>query len=280
MFGPYLYAVFGSPIVHSKSPDIHRAFATQCEQDVIYTKQEVRPDEFETVCKEFFALGGSGLNITLPLKELAFQFADKLTARAQLAGAVNTLALTKDGSVLGDNTDGAGLVWDMCDNLGWSLNGKNILILGAGGAVRGVLGPLLEKKPASILIANRTPERAYELAAVFATIGNVQGTSYDNLPKYAFDIVINGTSMSLSGAIPPITSAQINKQTHAYDMAYGNRPTPFLQWLNERGLVHLSDGLGMLVEQAAESFKLWRGVMPNTHPVINQLRDEMLAVEE
>ncbi len=280
MFGPYLYAVFGSPVIHSRSPEIHRTFATQCEQDLIYTKQEVRPDEFELVCKEFFELGGNGLNITLPLKELAFRFADKLTARAQLAGAVNTLALVKDGSILGDNTDGAGLVWDITDNLSWSLTGKNILILGAGGAVRGVLGPLLDKKPASILIANRTAEKAVNLAQQFATIGNVQGTGYDNLPKYAFDIVINGTSMSLGGEIPPITTAQINKQTHAYDMAYASKPTPFLAWLNDCGLVHLSDGLGMLVEQAAESFKLWRGVMPNTQPVIKQLRDEMMAVED
>lgn len=280
MFGPYLYAVFGSPIVHSKSPDIHRAFATQCEQDVIYTKQEVRPDEFETVCKEFFALGGSGLNITLPLKELAFDLADTLTARAQLAGAVNTLALDKQGQILGDNTDGAGLVWDLTDNLGWSISAKNILILGAGGAVRGVLGPLLEKKPASILIANRTAEKAFKLAEQFAAIGNVQGSSYENLPNYAFDIVINGTSMSLSGETPPITTAHINKQTHGYDMAYGNKPTAFLSWMNDQGLVHLSDGLGMLVEQAAESFKLWRGVMPNTQPVIEQLRDEMMTVEE
>lgn len=279
MFGPYLYAVFGSPIVHSRSPDIHRAFATQCQQDVIYTKQEVRPDEFEHVCREFFELGGSGLNITLPLKELAFRFADKLTARAQLAGAVNTLALAKDGSVLGDNTDGAGLVWDICTNLQWNLTGKNILVLGAGGAVRGVLGPLLEKKPASILIANRTAEKAFDLAMQFATIGNVQGLSYDNLPKYAFDIVINGTSMSLTGAVPPITPAQINKQTHAYDMAYAAKPTPFLAWTRERGVNHVADGLGMLVEQAAESFKLWRGVMPNTQPVIQQLRDEMQTVE-
>ncbi len=280
MFGPYLYAVFGSPIIHSRSPDIHRAFATQCHQDIIYTKQEVRPEEFETVCHEFFELGGSGLNITLPLKELAFRFADMLTPRAQLAGAVNTLALTKDGKVLGDNTDGAGLVWDLTDNLHWTINGKNILILGAGGAVRGVLGPLLEKKPASILIANRTPEKAFELAQQFASIGNVQGTSYDNLPKYAFDIVINGTSMSLSGEVPPITTAQINKQTHGYDMAYGVKPTPFLIWLKENGVNQLSDGLGMLVEQAAESFKLWRGVMPDTQPVIQQLRDEMQAQEE
>jgi len=279
MFGPYLYAVFGSPIIHSRSPDIHRAFATQCEQDVIYTKQEVRPDEFETVCREFFELGGSGLNITLPLKELAFRFADKLTTRAQLAGAVNTLALTRNGEILGDNTDGAGLVWDMTDNLGWTIAGKNILLLGAGGAVRGVLGPLLEKKPASILIANRTADKAFNLASQFATIGNVQGTSYDNLPKYAFDIVINGTSMSLTGEVPPITVSQINKQTHAYDMAYGAKPTPFLKWLDECGLIHLSDGLGMLVEQAAESFKLWRGVMPNTQPIIQRLRDEMLPVK-
>ena len=280
MFGPYLYAVFGSPVAHSRSPDIHRLFATQCEQDIIYTRQEVRPEEFDSACKEFFELGGSGLNITLPLKQLAFHFADKLTPRAELAGAVNTLALTKDGTILGDNTDGAGLVWDITDNLNWSLAGKNLLILGAGGAVRGVLGPILEKKPASILIANRTAEKAHDLAARFATMGNVQGIDYENLPKYAFDLIINGTSMSLSGEIPPITTAQIGKQTHAYDMAYADKPTPFLAWLNDHGLVHLADGLGMLVEQAAESFKLWRGVMPNTQLVIEQLREEMMVVED
>jgi shikimate dehydrogenase len=272
MIGPHLYAVFGSPIAHSRSPDIHRLFAEQTGQDLIYTKQEVVPEEFDQACREFFELGGSGLNITLPLKEQAFRFADTLSARAQRAGAVNTLKLENDGGIFGDNTDGCGLVRDLTSNQRWSLSGKRILILGAGGAVRGVLGPLLEQNPQALWIANRTLEKAEALAEAFLSLGPVTGCGLNALPAEVFDLIINGTSMSLHGEAPPVTSAQISQQTACYDMAYGREPTAFLRWGREQGLTALADGLGMLVEQAAESFHLWRGVRPDTRPVIDVLR--------
>lgn len=274
MFEPHLYAVFGSPVAHSRSPQIHRMFAEQTGQDLIYTKQEVLPSEFELICSDFFELGGSGLNITLPLKELAFQFATSLSPRAQRAGAVNTLKLQEGASVIGDNTDGCGLVRDLMDNQRWPLRGRRILILGAGGAVRGVLGPLLEQNPHSIWIANRTEEKASTLAAEFADLGEVRACGLDSLPAELFDLIINGTSMSLQGEAPPVTQAQITAQTACYDMAYGSEPTAFLRWAREQGLSELADGLGMLVEQAAESFHLWRGVMPKTKPVIAALRGQ------
>ncbi|MGI1679428.1 MAG: shikimate dehydrogenase [Cellvibrionaceae bacterium] len=277
MFEPHLYAVFGYPILHSKSPEVHRAFASLTKQDLIYTKQEVLPEDFKEVCSEFFELGGQGLNITLPLKELAYNYATKLTERARLAGAVNTLKLesTGEGSVLGDNTDGAGLVRDITQNLKWPIKNKRILLLGAGGAVRGVLGPLLQEEPEIICIANRTASKATVLANAFKKLGNVYGCGFDQMPQEKFDLIINGTSMSLSGGVPPITRAQLLKQTCAYDMAYGSSPTPFIVWAKEQGLTNTSDGLGMLVEQAAESFQLWRGVMPNTESVISMLRDNL-----
>ncbi len=200
-----------------------------------------------------------------------------MTERARLAGAVNTLKLesTGEGSVLGDNTDGAGLVRDITQNLKWPIKNKRILLLGAGGAVRGVLGPLLQEEPEIICIANRTASKATVLANAFKKLGNVYGCGFDQMPQEKFDLIINGTSMSLSGGVPPITRAQLLKQTCAYDMAYGSSPTPFIVWAKEQGLTNTSDGLGMLVEQAAESFQLWRGVMPNTESVISMLRDNL-----
>ncbi|MGH1472015.1 MAG: shikimate dehydrogenase [Cellvibrionaceae bacterium] len=277
MFEPHLYAVFGYPIIHSKSPEVHRAFASLTQQDLIYTKQEVLPADFESVCNEFFELGGQGLNITLPLKELAYNYATQLTERARLAGAVNTLKLesTGEGKVLGDNTDGAGLVRDIIQNLQWPIKNKRVLILGAGGAVRGVLGPLLKEQPDIICIANRTASKATVLANAFKKLGNVHGYGFDQMPQEKFDLIINGTSMSLSGSVPPVTREQLTKQTCVYDMAYGSKPTPFIVWAKEQGITNTSDGLGMLVEQAAESFQLWRGVMPNTESVISMLRDNL-----
>ncbi|MCW8195546.1 shikimate dehydrogenase [Proteobacteria bacterium 005FR1] len=272
MFEPHVYAVFGSPITHSRSPDIHRMFAEQTGQDLIYTRQEVKPEEFQQACREFFELGGSGLNITLPLKELAFRFADRLTDRAQSAGAVNTLKLEEDGSILGDNTDGCGLVRDLLDNQRWALKDRRILILGAGGAVRGVLGPLLAEQPEGIWIANRTAEKAQLLAKAFSQRGAVTGSGFDALPEQGFHLIINGTSMSLQGEAPPITAAQLISETACYDMAYGREPTAFLRWAEAQGVKARADGLGMLVEQAAESFRLWRGVSPETAPVIEALR--------
>lgn len=272
MFEPHLYAVFGSPIAHSRSPEIQRMFARQTGQDLIYTKQEVAPAEFVQSCREFFELGGSGLNITLPLKERAFRYADVLSSRAKFAGAVNTLKKEDDGSILGDNTDGFGLVRDICANHGWTLRDKRVLILGAGGAVRGVLAPLLDEKPQGIWIANRTAEKARTLAEEFAELGSVAGCGLDGIPEQPFDVIINGTSMSLQGEMPPVTSAQIAGRTACYDMAYGSEPTPFLRWAGKQGLNDSADGLGMLVEQAAESFYLWHGVRPETKPVIEALR--------
>lgn len=277
MFEPHLYAVFGYPIVHSKSPEVHRAFASLTKQDLIYTKQEVVPEDFKTVCDEFFELGGQGLNITLPLKELAYEYATKLTERAKLAGAVNTLKLeaTGNGSILGDNTDGAGLVRDITENLKWPIKNKRVLLLGAGGAVRGVLGPLLQEQPEIIYIANRTASKAVDLATLFKQHGNVIGCGFDDIPEEKFDLIINGTSMSLSGSVPPVNKNHLHKQTCAYDMAYASKPTPFVEWANDQGLKNTADGLGMLVEQAAESFQLWRGVLPKTQSVITLLREEM-----
>lgn len=274
MIEPHLYAVFGSPVAHSRSPQIHRMFAEQTGQDLIYTKQEVLPNEFDLTCSEFFELGGSGLNITLPLKELAFRFANSLTPRAQRAAAVNTLKLEDGASITGDNTDGCGLVRDLIDNQRWRLRGQRILILGAGGAVRGVLGPLLEQSPHSVWIANRTADKATALAEEFGDLGDVRACALHALPAELFDLIINGTSMSLQGEAPPVTQAQITAQTACYDMAYGSEPTAFLRWGREQGLSELADGLGMLVEQAAESFRVWRGVMPETKPVIAALRGQ------
>lgn len=273
MFEPHLYAVFGSPIGHSRSPDIHRRFAEQTGQDLIYTRQEVKAEEFEAAFREFFELGGSGLNITLPLKELAFQLADRTTERARQAAAVNTLKLEEDGRLLGDNTDGVGLVRDLCESLDWQVGDRRVLLLGAGGAVRGVLGPLLAQKPAQLWIANRTAGRAEELAKTFAPLGEVHGCGLDSIPAMTFDLIINGTSMSLQGESPLLGQAQLGAETACYDMAYGAEPTAFLRWARENGVSRLADGLGMLVEQAAEAFYLWRGIRPETAPVLRALRN-------
>ena len=273
IFEPHLYAVFGDPIAHSRSPEIHRAFAAQCGQDLMYSKQQVSADDFVACCDEFFELGGSGLNITVPLKELAYQYANELTPRAKLAGAVNTLKLLDDHKILGDNTDGYGLVTDITKNLGWLIADKNILMLGAGGAVRGVLGPLLQEEPSLVVIANRTVAKAEALATAYHDHGMIRAYGYEELPPLEFDLIINGTSMSLYGDVPPISGANLNARTRCYDMAYSDELTPFLTWANEQIVAEFSDGLGMLVEQAAESFFVWRGVRPQTAEIIQQLRE-------
>ncbi len=268
------YAVFGNPIQHSKSPAIHRMFAEQTGQDLHYTKQLVDSDKFTASADTFFAQGGRGLNITVPFKQEAFAYAHSLTARAQRAGAVNFLAKLSDGSILGDNTDGIGMVHDM-HNLGWQLAGKRILLLGAGGAVRGVLQPLLAEQPAHIVIANRTLAKAEELAKNFTDLGNVQAISYEQLAGEQFDIVINGTSASLSGELPPLPDHLLREGAHCYDMMYGAEPTVFLQWAAQQGAAQLADGLGMLVGQAAEAFYLWRQIRPEVVPVLTSLRRQL-----
>lgn len=269
-----LYAVFGNPINHSKSPAIHRQFAEQTGQDMHYTRQLVNEGEFEKAAREFFAQGGKGLNITVPFKLNAFDFAEKRTPRAERAGAVNTLARLSDGSILGDNTDGIGMIHDM-HNLGWEIQGKRVLILGAGGAVRGILQPLLEANPARVTIANRTMSKAEELAKSFLDLGDIQAKSYEYLAGDIFDIVINGTSASLQGELPPLPEKLLAENACCYDMMYGAEPTIFLQWAKNHGATQVADGLGMLIGQAAEAFYLWRQIRPEVVPVITALRRQL-----
>lgn len=266
------YAVFGNPIEHSLSPEIHTCFARQAGQDLVYSRQLVEIGCFTDAADRFFAEGGKGLNITVPFKEDACQYAHDLTPRAGRAGAVNTLTLQGDGGVLGDTTDGAGMVRDITGNLDWSIAGKNLLILGAGGAVKGVLEPVLEQQPASVFVANRTARKAEILAEAFCDLGAIYGGGFDAVPGQQFDLIINGTSASLGGDLPPVNGAVIGQQTRCYDMMYSKAPTVFLAWAKTQGAFACADGLGMLVEQAAEAFTLWRGVRPETLPVIEVLR--------
>jgi shikimate dehydrogenase len=268
------YAVFGNPINHSKSPAIHRQFAEQTGQDMHYSKQLINEGDFEKSAQDFFAQSGKGLNITVPFKLEAFSFAQQLTPRAQRAGAVNTLALQADGKILGDNTDGIGMVHDM-HNLDWQLEGKRILILGAGGAVRGILQPLLEEQPAQIIIANRTFSKAEELVKQFHDLGDMQARTFEQLSGEHFDIVINGTSASLNGELPPLPDNLLNTNACCYDMMYGAEPTIFMRWAAENGAAKIADGLGMLVGQAAEAFYIWRHIRPEVIPVITALRRQL-----
>lgn len=266
------YAVLGFPIGHSKSPVIHMQFAEQTNQQISYEALEVPPEAFEETIQQFFEQGGKGVNCTVPLKELAFERADKLTERAKFSGAVNTLKLMDDGELLGDNTDGVGLVTDLHDNLGLSLQGKRILVLGAGGAARGILGPLLNAKPSELWLANRTISKAQTMEALFAPIGLVHASSYADLEGQQFDLIINATSASLSGDLPPLADGLLSSKGICYDLAYSQQRTAFVLWGEREGAVLSTDGLGMLVEQAAHAFNLWRGVMPETSAIRASLR--------
>lgn len=271
------YAVVGNPIEHSKSPIIHTAFAKQTNQAMRYTQQLIARGDFKKDVNAFFTQGGKGLNITVPFKEEAFNFATALTQRAQLAGAVNTLSMQADGSILGDTTDGLGLVNDLKKHH-FKLRNARVLVLGAGGAVRGVLEPLLAEQPYEVVIANRTLSKAQQLAETFKPYGNISACAFIALTQTqyltGFDTVINGTSASLNGDLPPVTASIFANRntTGAYDMMYGATLTPFLEWAQINGVNLAADGLGMLVGQAAESFKLWRGVIPDTESVIRRLR--------
>ena len=264
----------GNPVAHSRSPFIHASFAEQTDRRIDYLAEWVAIDDFERWVADFFAQDGSGLNVTLPFKTRAFELADEASARAQSAGAANFLMKSPEGRVIADNTDGKGLVADMTAGAGWSLAGKRILVIGAGGAVKGVIPALLESSPQNILIVNRTAARAATLADGWRAQGApVQGAGLEAAASGAWDVIINGTSTGLSGGMPTLPDAlELASGCCCYDMAYGDEPTPFMQWARASGAADARDGLGMLVEQAAESFYLWLGLYPETRPVIELLR--------
>ena len=265
------YAVMGNPIAHSKSPLIHTEFARQTGQSLLYTAELVDLGELPQAVAEFQARNGKGLNITVPFKQDAFALAHELSPRAQRAGAVNTLVLRGENNYFGDTTDGAGLLNDLLINHQLNLTHKNILLLGAGGAVRGVIEPLLQQKPARLVIANRTAGKAVQLANDFSDLGTTHGCGFAELAGDKFDLIINGTSASLYAQLPPLPDKLLARSAVAYDMMYGIGETPFMVWGTAQGAMCL-DGLGMLVEQAAESFYIWRGVRPQTRSVIDLIR--------
>jgi shikimate dehydrogenase len=268
------YAVIGNPVAHSRSPRIHAEFSRQTGEPISYDRIHAEPADFEAVVERFRASGGRGLNVTVPFKHRAHALATHAAPRATQAGAANTLRF--DGAAIdAHNTDGIGLVRDIVTNLGCGIAGRRVLLMGAGGASYGVCGPLLEEKPASLLVVNRTRGKAVELAQRFAAFYpglTIVGAGYDEIGSLAFDVVINATSSGLAGEMPPLARGVFAEAALAYDMMYG-RPTRFLQFAAEAG-ARVADGLGMLVEQAAESFAIWRGVRPQTAPVIALLRSE------
>lgn len=269
------YAVMGNPVAHSKSPRIHTLFAEQTGESVHYEAIQVDPGGFAQAVGNFDASGGKGLNITVPFKQEAWALVNERSDRAERAGAVNTIKFI-DKTLFGDNTDGIGLVNDLLNNQ-IAIQDKHILLMGAGGAARGVLAPLLEQQPAQLIIANRTAEKARELADAFRDLGPIEGCGYEALQNKQFDLLINATAASLQGELPPLPYNLLADGAACYDMMYGAEPTPFMQWATQHGATTVLDGLGMLVEQAAESFYIWRGVRPDTSPVIQQLRREMVS---
>ncbi len=266
------YGVIGNPIAHSKSPQIHALFAQQTGHDISYEAIFSETDKFINTVKEFQNAGGKGMNVTVPFKQEAWELADTLSDRARLAGAVNTLSFNDDGTISGDNTDGAGMVADIKINLGVEFTSKRVLILGAGGAVRGVLLPVISESPADITIANRTVSKAVDLAAAFANKTNIHACGFNELEGQQFDIIINGTSAGLGGEMPPIPASIIADYCCCYDMVYSDKPTTFVEWAQDNGAAIAADGLGMLVGQAAESFFIWRSVRPETKSVMAALR--------
>ncbi len=271
------YAVFGNPIAHSKSPRIHTLFAEQTGEAVVYEALLAEIGQFAQAVAQFRAEGGKGCNVTVPFKQDAWQLADELSADAARAKAVNTLMFRADGSIFGANTDGIGIVRDLQQNHGIRLQGKRILLLGAGGAAMGVLQPLLAQQPECVLVANRTAAKALELAEAFADAGNVRGGGFAAIDG-KFDIIINGTAASLQGDLPPLPTGCLAPDGCTYDMMYGAKPTAFVQWGKVQGAAQALDGLGMLVEQAAEAFFIWRNVRPNTAPILAQLRAEFAQI--
>ena len=265
------YGVMGYPVSHSRSPVIHKLFAMQTEQRLQYELLKVSPEKLETAIRQFQRTGGKGLNITVPHKSEVVRLIDHLSERAATAGAANTLSFKGD-EIYGDNTDGVGLVRDLTVNLDVTIEGSKILILGAGGATRGIVGPLLEMQPESIQIANRSMGKANGLAEHFSESGPVTACRFDDVPvSDPYDLIINATSAGLKGEAPPYPSAAVSAQTFCYDLSYGLKSTPFSAWARESGAAQSVMGWGMLVEQAAESFNIWRGVRPETKPVLQHM---------
>ncbi len=269
--GPGRFALFGHPVSHSWSPFIHGMFARQFDHVVDYKLQDVQPDRFRHAVINFFVEGGGGANVTLPHKPAAAEIVNDLSARAERARAVNTIVRRSATELYGDNTDGAGLVADLTRNLGVTLAGVRLLILGAGGATRGVLAPLLEQEPREVRIANRTPERARRISEEFSDLGEVSASGFSEVGDRPWDIVINATAASLAGETPELPPRAIGRDTFCYDMAYGRGETAFMRWARERGSTRAHKGWGMLVEQAAESYLLWHGVRPATKSVMTAL---------
>ena len=267
------YAVIGNPISHSKSPLIHSEFARQTGQEIEYTAIEVPVDGLESSLSQLRdVLKLKGINITVPFKEQAWQLVKNKSERAERAGAINTLVFGDDGSVYGDNTDGIGLCRDLIHNHGIKLRGKRILLLGAGGAARGVIEPLLSYQPAELFVANRTASKAKDLADLFHDLGNIKAGGFEQISP-VFDIVINATAASLQGEVPPLPDDLLADGAACYDMMYSDTDTAFISWARQHSAAQSLDGLGMLVEQAAEAFHIWRGIRPDSGSVIKRLRD-------
>lgn len=271
------YAVIGNPISHSKSPLIHTEFARQTEQDLEYSAIEVPLGALESSLSQLRdILKLKGINITVPFKEQAWQLVQNQSKRAKRAGAINTLVFNDDGTMFGDNTDGIGLCRDLTDNHGIELRGKRILLLGAGGAARGVIEPLLNHLPVELFVSNRTASKAHALADLFSDLGNIRGGGFEDIEP-AYDVVINATAASLQGEVPPLPDDLLTDNAACYDMMYSDNDTAFISWAKQHHAAEAIDGLGMLVEQAAEAFRIWRGIKPDTLPVINAIRDHRLA---
>ena len=266
------YGVMGYPVSHSRSPVIHRLFALQTGENIQYELLQVTPEKLEAAVRQFQRTGGKGLNVTVPHKAEVAKLCDHLSERAATAGAVNTMSF-RDGEIHGENTDGIGLLRDLAINHNFGIEGANILILGAGGATRGIVGPLLEMQPASLRIANRTIDKAEALAQHFSRSGPVTACRFNVIPvTEKYDLVINATSAGVKGDTPPYPEAAVAPDTFCYDLSYGLSPTPFSVWAREQGAERSVMGWGMLVEQAAESFHIWRGVRPDTAPVLRQMK--------
>ena len=268
---PDQYGVAGHPIAHSWSPFIHGMFAKATAQNLVYRLFDITPENFRGEALRLFAGGLKGLNVTLPHKQSAAELVNELTPRAERANAVNTIAFFGQTSLLGDNTDGLGLTADLEKNLGIALADKRVLILGAGGAVRGVLGSLMERELRGVVIANRTPERARKLAAEFADLGEIVGCGFSEVRGPPYDLIINATSAGLHGEMPEMPVGLVGEESICYDMSYGRGHTPFTLWAKSLQAARTTKGWGMLVEQAAESFLLWRGIRPDTAPALEAL---------